>query len=152
MSIIGQMILEGKVNDAVDTVKIRATRFYQHCLKWKHFPNMQCTSWINTIRAAAIEINDNCYSNNKPNTNIISRSNKILIDAYEDGALEAKKELKKKNNINVDFIKIDNEEIYDDFPNIDKIIDLDYIKEWLFKYAVGSDSFRIVDNMSTEED
>lgn len=125
----------------VDDLTTLVTLFYSHCLKWIYQPNRQGTSWINTIVGKSRDINKVLYDKKKKslNRNILNSLNEDLYSIYKKGIIKAADE----THLNIKKLDKDNI-VFNSFDSVEKIIDLEFLKEWLIDNAYSDDIIRMV--------
>ena len=135
MSIFSSML--ESVKDSINSTESYLIIFYQHCLKWKYQKTRQGTSWIRSIIDNSKYVYGEIYNkkSKKINKNIINKID--LYECYKKGLLKAIEETK----INIR----DNNGVFDCFNSFDKIIDSNYVKEWMRIESINSDIIDMID-------
>ena len=137
------LLTEDNKNIDVKTVsKKLVPRFYEHTIKYRYNPEHQTQSWVNSIMQSVTMIRKILSSKSLYNDFIENYSNK-MHDLFIDGANDC---FCYNRYITIQ----DAENIYNEFDTIDKIIDINKVKDFCLKYAKNDNIRREVENKVKE--
>ena len=142
---------EASINDYVGKITSKAAIIYEHMLKWKHWESEleRCSNtWCNSIFESIYEIQKII---NKSTNNVPNRANeKIYEEGYKKAITTIKNDKKIPSNIKT-IISNDNNEVFEDFETVDKIIDKNKVKEWLLEHSKSNYANGSVDHFYNKD-
>lgn len=123
------LLLDENAKKDTNEIKSYIIVFYKHCIKYYHQKDKQDHSWIDSIfngsRGCFNTIYD--YDKKKYNANKLKLSSNIIYDAYINSIAEAEGE--------VNFKIEDNNYIFNLFPTVEDIMNIDNVISWMIENA-----------------
>lgn len=125
-------VLEGARDDIEDSIINCLGLLFEHISKWVFIPTKQSISWLNSIKNNRIRL-INIKESSKANSTYFKQFS--IVNNISKINKETVSNLNKNKN---DLRKFDLQKIYSDFSSLDLILDIDYLRNYLFKYQYNS--------------